>query len=132
IVLKVEVKDRDVPILLSALGDGVNRYIAILCAIWASQDGFLFIDEIENGIHYTNYDKLWRIIFAASKDANCQLFITTHSKECIEVFNEVSDSRNGAYFEFFKNKKSNMISAQKRDKDQLEYALSHKGSIRGE
>ena len=131
-LLKVEVKDRNVPILLSSLGDGVNRYIAILCAIWASQDGFLFIDEIENGIHYTNYDKLWHIIFAASKEANCQLFITTHSKECIESFNRESDSENGAYFEFVKNKKNNKISAHKRDKEQLGYALSHQGSIRGE
>jgi len=132
IVLKVEVKNRPTPILLSSLGDGVSRYIAILCAIWASQDGFLFIDEIENGIHYTNYDKLWHIIFAASKEANCQLFITTHSKECIESFNRESDSENGAYFEFVKNKKNNKISAHKRDNEQLGYALSHQGSIRGE
>lgn len=132
VVLKIELKDRDRPVLLSSLGDGVNRYIAILCAIWASQDGFLFIDEIENGIHYTNYKKLWEIIFKASKDANCQVFSTTHSKECISAFNELNDSNEGAYFELYKNIKKNTISAHKRDKEQLDYALSHDGRIRGE
>nr|VFK16366.1 MAG: ATPase/GTPase, AAA15 family [Candidatus Kentron sp. LPFa] len=132
VVLKVETKDHDFPILLSSLGDGVKRYIAILCAIWASQDGFLFIDEIENGIHYTNYPQLWEIIFQASKDANCQLFITTHSKECIDAFNKTNNFDEGAYFEFYYNVKKKKISAQGRDRAQLEYALSHEGRIRGE
>lgn len=132
IVLKIEIKDRKRPVLLSSLGDGINRFIAILCAIWASQDGFLLIDEIENGIHYTNYPKLWKIIFQASKDANCQLFITTHSKECIEAFNEINAIDEGAYFEFYKNLKKNKITAQKLDNQQLSYALSHDGRVRGE
>jgi len=135
VILKLKLKDRQTPVLLSSLGEGLNRYIAILCAIWASKDGFLFIDEIENGIHYTNYKKLWQIIFQASADANCQLFITSHSKECIDAFNEVQfeqEDDGGAYFEFYKNMKKNMITASKRDKKQLKYALTHQGRIRGE
>ncbi|MCV6638106.1 AAA family ATPase [Candidatus Albibeggiatoa sp. nov. NOAA] len=132
IVFKVQIKNQERAVLLSSLGDGVNRFIAILCAIWASQDGFLFIDEIENGIHYTNYPKLWNIIFQASKDANCQLFITTHSKECIQAFNDANTADEGAYFEFYKNLKKNKITAQKLDNQQLNYALSHDGRVRGE
>jgi len=135
VILKLKLKDRQTLVLLSALGEGLNRYIAILCAIWASKDGFLFIDEIENGIHYTNYKKLWQIIFQASADANCQLFITSHSKECIEAFNEIQfeqEGDGGAYFEFYKNMKKNMITASKRDKEQLKYSLTHQGRIRGE
>jgi AAA15 family ATPase/GTPase len=122
-------------ILLSSLGEGINRYIAILCAIWASKDGTLLIDEIENGIHYTNYKKLWQIIFKASVDANCQIFITTHSKECITAFNDVQfedESCNTQYFEFYKNLKTDLIAATARDKEQLRYALTHEGRIRGE
>jgi AAA15 family ATPase/GTPase len=36
IILKLKIKDRDKPILLSSLGEGINRFVAILCAIWAS------------------------------------------------------------------------------------------------
>jgi len=135
VILKLKLKNRQTPILLSSLGEGVNRYIAILCAIWASKEGFLLIDEVENGIHYTNYKKLWQIIFQASADANCQLFITSHSKECIEAFNEVQfedKNNNSAYFEFYNNLKKNMITASKRDKEQLKYSLTHQGRIRGE
>lgn len=132
VVLKLALKDRETPILLSSLGEGINRYIAILCAIWASKDGYLFIDEIENGIHYTNYKKLWHIIFEASKMANCQIFVTSHSKECIEAFNEVNVNNEGVYLEFYRNQKTGLITVHERDNEQLNYALTHTGSIRGE
>ncbi|MFZ2967475.1 MAG: AAA family ATPase [Sulfuricurvum sp.] len=132
VILKLLLKNRATPVLLSSLGEGINRYIAILCAIWASQDGYLFIDEIENGIHYTNYPKLWEVIFEASKMANCQIFITTHSKECIEAFNKVNSENNGTYIEFYRSKKTDQINVKQRDKEQLEYSLSHNGEFRGE
>ena len=132
IILKVALKNRELPVLLSSLGEGINRYIAILCAIWASKDGYLFIDEIENGIHFTNYSKLWNIIFKVSEMANCQIFITTHSKECIEVFNEVNQLNDGSYFEFYRNEKTHRIVAKQKDSEQLEYELTHNIGIRGE
>jgi len=133
VILKLKTKKN--LILLSSLGEGINRYIAILCAIWANKDGVLLIDEIENGIHYTNYKKLWKIILQASVDANCQIFITTHSKECITAFNDVQfedEKCNAQYFEFYKNLKTDLITASARDKEQLRYALTQEGRIRGE
>ncbi|MBT9096994.1 ATP-binding protein [Methylovulum psychrotolerans] len=135
VLLKLKLNNQDNLVLLSSLGEGVNRYIAILCAIWANKDGFLLIDEIENGIHYTNYKKLWEIIFKVSSDANCQLFITTHSKECISAFNAVQLENNTAYaqyFEFYQNLKTGLIAASAIDKQQLHYALTHEGRVRGE
>lgn len=132
VLLKLLTTYQDKPVLLSSFGEGINRYIAVLCAIWASQDGYLFVDEIENGIHYTNYPKLWRLIFEASKLANCQLFISTHSKECIEAFNSQNSDDEGAYFEFYRNQKNDRITAKSRGYEQLDYALSHQGALRGE
>lgn len=131
-VLKVSLANRELPVLLSSLGEGLNRYIAILCAIWASKDGYLFIDEIENGIHYKNYEKLWNIVFEASKMANCQIFITTHSIECINAFNEMNKNDDGSYFEFYRNKKTDLITTKQRDNNQLKYGLTHGREIRGE
>lgn len=132
VLLKLLTNYQEKPILLSSFGEGINRYIAILCAIWASKDGFLFIDEIENGIHYSNYPKLWKLIFEASKLANCQLFITTHSKECIETFNEQNRDDEGGYFELYRHHKTQRIVAKSRNFEQLDYALKHDGEIRGE
>lgn len=136
VALKLKLKDKKHLVLLSSLGEGINRYIAILCAIWASKDGVLLIDEIENGIHYTNYKKLWEIIFKTSVEANCQLFITTHSKECIMAFNEAQfeyENSNASYIELYKNKKKDdLITAAVHDKQQLRYELTHEGKVRGE
>jgi len=132
ISLKLRVKGEERAVLLSSFGEGINRYIAIICAIWANKDGYLFIDEIENGIHFGHYNRLWSIIFKTSKDANCQLFIATHSKECIEAFNAKNKDEWGAYFEFYRHIKKNEIVATYIDKAQLNYELSHQGKIRGE
>ena len=135
IIPKIKMNGRDEFIPISEMGEGIGRYIAILCAIWASQDGFLFIDEIENGIHYSNYKKLWELIFMASEQANCQVFVTTHSKECIEAFNNVQQERNddtGRYFELYRSEKKQRIVAAVRDAEQLHYSLTHGAAIRGE
>ncbi len=75
---------------VSELGHGLKRYIAIVSSILINKDGILFIDEIENGIHYTNLDKLWEIILSISKQQNVQVFATTHSKESIESYARVA------------------------------------------
>lgn len=132
VTLKLKLKDREKPVLLSSFGEGINRYIAIICAIWASKDGYLFIDEIENGIHYANYPKLWKLIFDISKEANCQIFAATHSKECIEAFNKENKDNDGLYLEFYRNQKTGLINIKDRDNEQLEYALLNNGEFRGE
>ncbi len=137
-IFKLILKNKKQPVLLSSMGEGLNRYISIICAIWASQNGQLFIDEIENGIHYTKYEKLWEIIFKTSNEANCQVFATTHSKECIEAFNKVQykknlkESKNTAYFEFAMDVRKNSIFVTKRDKAQLKYDLENDMRFRGE
>ncbi|WP_287603037.1 AAA family ATPase [Thiothrix sp.] len=132
---KLKLIGREKLVSLSEMGDGISRYVTILCAIWASQNGFLFIDEIENGIHYSNYKKLWELIFMASEQANCQVFVTSHSKECITAFNDVQQERvddAGRYFELYRSQKKQRIVAAVRDAEQLHYSLTHGATIRGE
>ncbi len=125
-------KEKWIP--LSSLGEGIKRFITIICAIYSSKDGYLFIDEIENGIHYTNLDKLWEIILTISKDQNVQVFATTHSKECIESYSRVQkqlEDNESYYFEMIKNIKINKVFMRKLDSNQLEYELTHKSEFRG-
>ena len=132
---KLKVIGREKLISLSEMGDGIARYISMLCAIWTSQNGFLFVDEIENGIHYSNYKKLWELVFMASEQANCQVFVTSHSKECIEAFNQVQLDRSdntGMYFELYHSERKKRIVAAGRDTEQLHYSLTHGAAIRGE
>jgi len=81
-------------ISIHELGDGFYKYLSILFSIVICRNSYLFIDEIENGIHYTNLDKLWEIILTLSREQNVQVFATTHSKECIESYARVAKKLN--------------------------------------
>ena len=83
-------KDASEPKSLSQYGDGIKHFLNVILTLLAHQDTTIFLDEIENGIHYTNLDKLWEIILTISKQQNVQVFATTHSKECIESYARVA------------------------------------------
>lgn len=76
---------------ISSIGDGMVLALDIITSLILVDDfRHILIDEIERGIYYKNYRKLSEIIIELCKDdENIQLFITTHSKEFLEVFNEV-------------------------------------------
>lgn len=79
---------------ISTFGDGLKSYIAIILALYSCKNGYLFIDEIENGIHYTQLERLWQIVLTISKQVNCQVFATTHSRECLEAYGKVAQQQN--------------------------------------
>lgn len=120
---------------LSETGQGIKTFINIIFSMFILENRTLFIDEIENGIHYSLFDDVWEIILTLSKDRNIQVFATTHSKECIESYNRVSlklDDSDTAYFEIAKNKKTKKLFMRNLDNEQLEYELTHQGRYRGE
>ena len=77
---------------LRSMGDGINRILTIILALVNSDNGFLLIDEFENGLHYTVQEQLWKIIFKLSQTLNVQVFATTHSEDCISGFQRVLNS----------------------------------------
>ena len=74
---------------LQSMGDGINRVLTIILALVSAENGYLLIDEFENGLHYSVQEKLWTIIFELSKKLNTQVFVTTHSEDCIKGFESV-------------------------------------------
>jgi AAA15 family ATPase/GTPase len=74
---------------IKSMGDGINRILTIVLALVNSKNGFLLIDEFENGLHYKSQEKLWNIIFKLAKNLNVQIFATTHSNDCIHSFSSV-------------------------------------------
>ena len=72
---------RLVPIKL--LGDGMSHVLALALAIARSPDGMVLVDEIENGLHYTVMEEVWKGIGAFARSYNVQVFATTHSRECV-------------------------------------------------
>jgi len=80
---------------LKSMGDGINRILTIILALVNCENGFLMIDEFENGLHYSVQEQLWKIIFKLSKELDIQVFATTHSEDCIKGFQRtINDPQN--------------------------------------
>ena len=97
---------------ISEYGDGIVRYLTIVATLLFYKDSVIFIDEIENGIHYNNFDQLWKEILTISEEQNVQIFATTHSKECIESYYKVSkelEEKEVSFINLSKNKDNDTI-----------------------
>lgn len=81
-----KMSDQSQPISLKSLGDGIIRSLAASLALAASRNGFLIIDEVENGLHYSVQYEYWRMILKAAHEYNVQVLATTHSLDCINAF----------------------------------------------
>ena len=74
---------------ISMMGDGLRRYLSIVASAANPLIDILLIDEIDNGLHYSIYKKLWQSLFALAEASDKQLFVTTHSKETLGHLNEM-------------------------------------------
>jgi len=80
---QLEGLERKIPVAF--MGDGMGRLLSVILVMMTTRDGCVFIDEIENGIHYSALPKVWEGIVKAAKQFNCQVFATTHSYECLQA-----------------------------------------------
>lgn len=123
--------DRLIPIQI--MGDGIIHLLSLMSAIANTENGFVVIDEIENGFHYSVLDKLWETIYETSKFYNTQLFITTHSYECVKAFRNMFASQlikedNLRIYRI--EKKNDQFKSIKYDHDQLSSSLDNNWEIR--
>ena len=74
---------------VNMMGDGLRRYLNIIAAAANLKNNIILIDEIDNGLHYSAYKKLWEAIFVLATETNKQIFVTTHSKETLYQLNKM-------------------------------------------
>lgn len=77
--LLVKLRDNPNRVPLQSLGNGIVRLFAVALAIACSRKGFLVVDEVENGIHQSVQQGLWKMIIQAARKYNVQVLATTHS-----------------------------------------------------
>ncbi|MGF7216977.1 AAA15 family ATPase/GTPase [Spirosoma lacussanchae] len=85
----VRLEDSNQQLPLRSMGDGINRILTIILAMVNCENGYLFIDEFENGLHYSVQEKLWEVIFHLTERLNIQVFATTHSSDTIRAFTSI-------------------------------------------
>lgn len=75
---------------LRSLGDGAVRTLGTALGLVNAREGFLLIDEAENGIHHTLLRDYWAMVLHAAREHNVQVLATTHSWDCIAGFAEAA------------------------------------------
>ena len=78
---------------LRSMGDGLTRLFHIGLAMASAAHGVLLIDEFENGLHWKAQTKIWDALASAANPFDVQIFATTHSRDCIQGFVEVSQAK---------------------------------------
>ncbi len=126
----IKIKDRSEYLPISELGDGLKRFIFMLTAFYKVKNGgYVFIDELENGIWYKNYPLIWKNLINLSKKFDVQVFITTHSKELIQAFSKVVEEKDFSDFSLIE-----MLNDGKHiyfNRDSLQMELDNDFEVRG-
>ena len=71
---------------LSSYGEGMVRIFELALGVSNCRNGVFLVDEFETAIHYSLLVEFTRFIHELADEFNVQIFITTHSKECIDAF----------------------------------------------
>jgi len=109
---------------LSLLGSGSLRLSKILLALVYSKGGVVLIDEVENSFHHSILPKVWSGIAEFIRGDDCQVFATTHSRECIEAAISVFEQNKSIDFRVHRIDKTGQISKLYTfDLEQIKVAL---------
>lgn len=98
--LKLKVRNVKEKLPLSVFGDGLIKYLHIVSAFMADNAKTIYIDEVENGLHFSRMKLLLRCVIDFindNKDGNLQVFMTTHSQEFIEILDQVIREKDFAH-----------------------------------
>ncbi len=98
--LQLKVKNIKEKVPLSVFGDGLKKYLHIVSAFMADNAKTIYIDEVENGLHFSRMRLLLKNIIDFinnNKDGNLQVFMTTHSQEFIEILDQVIREKDFAH-----------------------------------
>ncbi|MBF0349685.1 MAG: AAA family ATPase [SAR324 cluster bacterium] len=80
VLLEGELKRRP----LRSLGEGLTRLFGLALSMVNAKNGWLLVDEIESGLHYSMQPLLWEYLLTLSSRLNVQIFATTHSWDAIQ------------------------------------------------
>ena len=82
---------------LTKYGEGLQRIFEIALLTTYCRNGILMIDEIDSAIHKGLLQPFANFISELARNNYVQLFISTHSKECVDAFSKTKTDEIMAY-----------------------------------
>ncbi|MFP6225099.1 AAA family ATPase [Helicobacter pylori] len=134
--LKLKVKNIKEKVPLSVFGDGLKKYLHIVSAFMADNAKTIYIDEVENGLHFSRMRLLLKNIIDFinnNKDRNLQVFMTTHNQEFIEILDQVIREKDFAHQTklFCLEQYDDLIVAEPYYGENLEYYFENEENLFG-
>ncbi len=134
--LKLKVKNIKEKVPLSVFGDGLKKYLHIVSAFMADNAKAIYIDEVENGLHFSRMKLLLRCVIDFinnNKDGNLQVFMTTHNQEFIEILDQVIREKDFAHQTklFCLEQYDDLIVAEPYYGENLEYYFENEENLFG-
>ena len=96
----------------------------------------IFIDELDNGLHYSALRALWKGILVAAHKYDVQVFATTHSAEALRHLTWVLDDDENASHRSdiaaytLIRAKDDTVRSFRYDYEQLGFAMEHDMEVR--
>ena len=100
------------------------------------KNGVVFIDEIDNGMHFSSLSSLWKAIISTSKLLNIQVFATTHNIESLQSVNRVlsesayADSRADIMCYSLRHLPTDVLKSYEYPYEKFQYVINQEIEIR--
>ena len=134
--LYVTRQNEQFPLPLSTYGDAITKVALYVLLIINSPNSILLLDEVENGIHYTNQPKFWSWLFDLATEFDVQIFATTHSREMIEAYAQTAIEKDmvkeAVYYELYRDASTAQVKNHRITVDTIPFKLERNKPIRGE
>jgi len=82
-MLFAAVRNLDEKIPIGMVSAGISRFVTYLLSIASQSHGVVLIDEVESGFYFQKLPDIWAHLCDLSEKYQTQLFVTTHSHECL-------------------------------------------------
>lgn len=84
---------------LQLMGDGMRKIFSLIVNMSSCRGGIILIDEIDNGLHHTSMQVLWKAIVECASKFNVQVFATTHSIESLAALKNIYEDMEASHQE---------------------------------
>ena len=119
---------------INVMGDGMTKVLMNVIAIYECSGGVALIDEVDNGLHHSMMELLWKSMIVAALENDVQLFVSTHNIDSLKGLDKVMQS--GMYeknvLSAYKLIKAgdDTLNALRYDADTLNYMIEQEIEVR--
>lgn len=88
----LKMKDSEQRLPLGSAGDGLKRLLALALHLLSARGGYLLVDEIDTGLHYSVMENMWKLVIETARHIDAQVLATTHSLDCVRALAWVQET----------------------------------------